>query len=127
MSSRAHTYKAGGTSATAKNHFVKTGTTEQSCLINDTAGGIVIGITEENLTDGEGAAVVDVDGDITFLEMAEACDEGAEIKTNAAGEGIKVESNATPENQWIGATALESASGDGAVIRVRKCGYWKYA
>lgn len=127
MSSQAHTYKAGATSASAKNHFVKTYTTEQSCVIASAAGEIVIGITEENLTADAGAAVVDVDGDITFLEMAEACDEGAEIKTNAAGEGIKVESNATAENQWIGATALESASGDGAVIRVRKCGYWKYA
>jgi hypothetical protein len=127
MSSQAHTYKAGGTSATAKNHFVKTGTTEQSCLINDTAGGLVIGITEENLVSGAGAAVVDVDGDITFLEMAEACDEGAEIKSNAAGEGIKVESNATPENQWVGFKTLEASSGDGALVRGQKVGYWKYA
>ena len=126
MSIYARTYKAEAT-ATAKNHFVKTGTAEQGCLLNDTEGGVVIGISDDDLVSGEGAAIVDADGEETLLEMAEACDEGAEIVSNSAAEGKVIDTNATPVNQYVGAVALEAASGDGSVINVVKKGYWKYA
>jgi len=126
MSTRPHTYKAEET-ATSKHHFLTTGAAEQSCLTQSSAGAICIGISEDDLVNGEGASVVDDDGDVAFLLVSEACDEGAELKSNASGHGINDESNATPENQWIGAIALGAATAANDVIRVRKCGYWKYA
>ena len=111
-------YVAEETNAASRHHFCKTGTSELGVLLNDTASGQVIGILEEDLENGKGTDVSDTDGDVTFLQMAETCDEGALLKSNLSGRGIKLATNATPENQFYAARALEAATGATDIINV---------
>lgn len=111
-------YIAEETNAASKCHFVKTGTSEAGVKVNDTAGGQVIGIAKADLVDTYAVDVYDTDGDEHFLQMAETCDEGALLKSNASGHGIKLDTNATPENQFYAARALEAATGATDIIRV---------
>jgi hypothetical protein len=113
--------------ATAQCHFVKTGTGERSCLLNDSLGGQVIGIAKGDLVDGSSVDVYDEDADQALLIMAETCDEGAQLKSNASGHGINLDTNATPENQFYAARALEACTGVGDIIDVRIEKGWKYA
>lgn len=112
-----HSYKAEET-ATAKCHFAKTGVAERSALIPTSAGEQVIGIAKDDMTDAKAVDVYDEPGDQAELIMAETCDEGALLKTNAAGHGLNLDTNATPENQFYCARALEAATGVGDIIDV---------